>query len=327
MSRAIDLTGGHVYVVTDLHGEREPYLRYRDHFLNLWQKGLADTLILAGDIVHGHREEEEDYSVPILLDIMHIQDQVGPGVVIMLLGNHELSHIYGVTLSKGDQVFTPRFEHALGDDRPQVITFLKSLPFLVRTPAGVMITHAGASTVTAAPEVSDWLLRLDHDDLLSVAEALLKRKDIIDLLAEYGTFGSSADYDRMARFYLAVTGPQDPRYLDLLRGYLLSHLEPEWTRLWEFFFTQCELEVGEGKYAHILERFLEVYSAPDRRQRVLVTGHKPVRGGYAIIAERQLRLASWAHARPNHAGHYLYFDASKPVTTAAELAKQAFPMP
>lgn len=324
MDRVVDLDYGSAFVVTDLHGAWEPYSRYRDHFLALREQGLADRLIFLGDVIHGYGNEQEDYSLPILWDIMQLQSELGPQTVIMLLGNHELPHIYGVSLSKGDTEFTPRFEHGLGEYRPYVIDFLMSLPFCVRTLGGVMLTHAGAIASVANPLVAQRLLAFSHQSLLDEADKLLNRDDVVNLI------GSTlhidlAEYDRMAHHFLAVSGPDDPRYYDLLRGFIIGNMN-EWQNLWDFFFNQCEVGLTAAFYHTVLDRFLDVYSTPEMQERVLVTGHMAARDGYAVIADRQLRLASWAHAVPRESGCYLLFDVSEPVETATDLLRFVHPI-
>jgi hypothetical protein len=248
---------------------------------------------------------------------MQMQVQLGTDRVLMLIGNHELPHIYGVTLSKGDNVFTPRFEHALGSYRKSVTTFLRSLPFMVRTPAGVMLTHAGASSVTAQPEAADRLLHFSHEALFAEVDRLLDRPDVNALLGAYGQ-QLGHDYSELAWEYLAAT-PDDQRYPDLLRGFLASNLEPEWNELWELLFTQCERQ-HTALYPRILARFLEAYSPPDMAQRMMVTGHIPVTGCFEIVADQQFRLASWAHATPASDGAALVFDSAQPVSATSDLA-------
>lgn len=324
MDRVIDLDYGSAFVVTDLHGAWEPYIRYRDHFLTLREQGLADRLIFLGDIIHGYGAEEEDYSLAILWDIMQLQSELGSDVVIMLLGNHELPHIYGVSLSKGDIEFTSRFEHGLGEYRPYVLDFLMALPFCVRTLGGVMLTHAGAISGVATPQVARWLLNFSHQTLLDEADKLLNREDVVDLIGSTLHI-NLAEYDQMARHYLAVSGPDDPRYYDLLRGFVIGSLT-EWQNLWDFFFSQCEVGLSGGLYRKVLDRYLEVYSTPEMQERVLVTGHMMARDGHAVIAERQLRLASWAHAVPKEAGCYLLFNVEEPFDTAADLLPHVHPI-
>ncbi len=325
MNRAVDLEEGVAFVVADLHGAWEPYVHYRDKFLSLREQGAADVLVFLGDIIHGYGPPEEDHSLPMLWDIMQLQRDLGPQTVIMLLGNHELPHIYGVTLSKGDLVFTPRFEHALGQHRPYVIDFLKSLPFVIRTSGGVMLTHAGAAPGVATPDIAERLLSFSHDDLLQEVDRLLKRDDVLDLLEAYLKVDLE-QYDRLARHYLAVTGPGDPRYYDLLRGFIVSNLV-EWIPLWDFFFTQCEAGMSLSMYRQTLERFLTVYASPEVPQRVLVAGHMNARDGREVVADLQLRLASWAHAVPEESGCYLLFDVTQPVETAADLLPFAHRLP
>lgn len=326
MSQAVDLHSGRIYVVTDLHGEWMPYARYRDHFLELYDSGEADVLLFLGDIIHGYGPPEDDYSLPMLWDIMQLQEQHGSDRVIMLMGNHELPHIYGVTLAKGEQTFTPRFEHSLGEYRQAVIDFLRSLPFLVRTDAGVMLTHAGAAESTAVPDAARHILNFSHEALLSEVDDLLTREDVFGLVER--TLGmSEAEYTRLAWQKLAITGPHDPRFHDLLRGFIAGNLEPEWSLLWDFFFTQCERNTSPFPYEMVVERFLRSYSAPDIPQHILVTGHMPVRNGREVIAGKQLRIGSWAHAQPKSSGCALLFDAAQPVSSADELLACVFPMP
>ena len=50
-----------------------------------------------------------------------------------------------------------------------------------------------------------------------------------------------------------------------------------------------------------------------------MTGHIPCRGGYTLVAGRQLRLASAAHAHPRGLGRCLLFDVERPVRDVEEL--------
>lgn len=325
MNRAVDLTQGIAYVVTDLHGEWSPYVCYRDHFLDLHQQGKANILLFLGDVIHGYGPEEADYSLAIVLDIMQLQAELGPQSVIMLLGNHELPHIYSITLAKGDISLTPRFEHRLGNHRSEVIEFLKGLPFVARTAGGTMLMHSGATESAATPESAQFLLSFSHQALLDEVTALLTRHDTASVLQTYLRIDAQ-EYDRLARHYLAVSGPDDPRYLDLLRGLIITHLN-EWPLVWDFFFNRCEMQLTPTAYRAILTRFLEVFSTPQMPQRVLVTGHIPVQGGFEIVMEQHLRIASWAHATPKEAGCYLLFDVARPVERAADLLPFVYRIP
>lgn len=326
MNRAVDFTQGFVYVVSDLHGEWDPYQRYRDHFLTLYEEGRAHHLVFLGDLIHGYGPAEEDFSIEILLDLIELQDQYGADVITVLLGNHELAHIYSMPLSKGGIEFVPRFEHKLGEHREAIITFLRSLPFVVRTAAGVMLTHAGASTRTAVPETAAWLLNLSHQAIFDEVDKLLERNEVQDLLLAFGQV-TDEQYTELAREQLAVEGPGDERHDDLLRGFLATNLDPEWPILWEMFFTQAEHEYRVGPYRHIVEQFLHAFSPIEMPQHVLVSGHIGIKGGYEIVTNNQLRIASWAHAHPQSEAAYLFFDAAEPVETARDLENDIYMIP
>lgn len=326
MNRAVDFLHGFVYVVSDLHGEWEPYARYRDHFLTLLNEGMAHHLVVLGDMIHSYGLPEDDYSVDILLDLMQLRDEYGPETIVPLLGNHELMHIYATPYSKGEASFLPRFEHMLGEYREPVMRFLHELPFVVRTAAGVMLSHAGASTMTATPQAAEWLLGLSHQSVLREVDQLLSRSDVIELLQAYGQI-TDREYEDLAREQLAISGPDDPRYYDLLRGFIATNLEPEWDLLEEFFFTQAERRFGPATYTRLVEQFLDAFSPPGMPQRVLIAGHIAVSGGYDILGERQIRIASWAHAHPQLEASYLIFDAGEPVDTAVELEPNIYPIP
>jgi hypothetical protein len=321
--RAVDLRAGAVFVVSDLHGDWAAYAAYRDLFLSLLERGRADTFVLLGDMIHSYGPPDTDASLYIVLDVMRLRRELGPSRLIALLGNHEMPHIYGIPLSKGDFLFSPRFEAALAwsGQRQAVIEFFKSLPFMVRTAGGVLLVHAGASADAATPRSAEWLLDFDHDALLERAEQRLQEEGMNSLLANYGVSG--ADYERLAHAYL-YAGPQDPHYADLLRGFIVSK-QPEFSSLWDLLFTQCEYGLVDSVYRNVTASFLEAYSPLNSPMHVLVSGHIGVRGGYQIVNQRHLRLASWAHAYPPQAGCYLLFDAAAPVRDATGLAASVHP--
>src|SRR6476619_3190252 len=136
--RVVDLDTGTAMVVTDLHGAWDVYRRLRDIFLSELEKGAVSHLVLCGDLIHSESTEEYDASLDIVLDVMHLQTELGKNKITMLLGNHELPHIYGLTLAKGAVEYTPRFEASLtrrdqrykaDPKRKDVIDFLATLPF------------------------------------------------------------------------------------------------------------------------------------------------------------------------------------------------------
>ncbi|MDQ7035412.1 MAG: metallophosphoesterase [Anaerolineae bacterium] len=143
-ARVLDFDSGVAMIVTDLHGEGHAYDQIKSTFLELRREGKADRLILCGDLIHGYRESYNDDSLRMMLDVMRMQKDFGSDTVTMLMGNHEMPHVYNITLEKGHHEFTARFEESLSQSgkRDEVLAFLKHLPIYARTKAGVLISHA-----------------------------------------------------------------------------------------------------------------------------------------------------------------------------------------
>jgi hypothetical protein len=326
--RVVDLDTGTAMVVTDLHGAWDVYRRLRDLFLTELAKGAVNHLVLCGDLIHSESLDEYDASLDVLLDVMGLQAELGKNKVTMLLGNHELPHIYGLTLAKGAVEYTPRFEASLTrldqrykapQKRKDVVDFLASLPFFVRTKAGVLLTHAGASTDVSSAKLAERLFCINHLDLIGIADRELKKFDIASLQRGYSHF-TGVSYEEQAKRYLAVTGADDPRYNDLLRVLFLSGQNTDFDLMWNTLFSQNELDVGETAYHRTIKNFLQYFSeASPHEQRVLVAGHIGVKDGYAEIGKQQLRIASYSHAFPKRSARYLLLNCETPVKAAADL--------
>lgn len=324
--RFLDLTSGTAMIVSDLHGDRDAFDRILGRFDTLRTHGDAQRLILLGDIIHGYGPPDRDHSLGMILDVIRLRDEWGPDTLVMLLGNHEMPHIYGITLAKGDYEFTPRFEHSLGEHRERVIEFLEGLPFYIRTAAGVMLSHAGPAMESI--QQVDELRTFDHNVLLDEADLILgQADDPDDLYSQFRTI-YGVPYDEMAYRYLAIEGPQSPRYPHLLRGFMIARQSQRFQALWNALFTQNEYGLTEQSYLKLCLTFLEAFSAgAPAPQHVMVSGHIATpRGGHHILNTTHLRLASAAHARPRDAGEYLLLDCAKPVQTAQDLLDHLHPV-
>lgn len=332
--RVIDIDDGIAMVVTDLHGAWDVYRRLRDLFLEKYRRGEIQRLILCGDLIHGEGSEDRDSSLEMLLDVMSLQAELGSDTIIMLLGNHELPHIYGLSLAKGAIQYTPRFEasltrldqyHSSLYRRKNVVDFLASLPFFVRTRAGVMLTHAGASTSIASVALFDRLMRINHYDIIAGADKELNNYDIESLRRGYAHF-TGISYDEQARRFLAVSGPEDPRYNDLLRVLFLSGQNTDFDLLWSTLFSQNELE-SNSNYIMTIKNFLTYVSKTSPfEQRMLVAGHIGVKDGFGQVGPQQLRLASYMHAQPKSSGRYLMLDCATEINTAQDLYRHIEPV-
>jgi hypothetical protein len=278
--------------------------------------------VLCGDLIHATTADQQDDSLAMLRDVMRLQQELGPEHIVMLLGNHELPHIYSIPLAKGDMLFTPPFEKALaalGDERQSVIEFLAGLPFYAYTQGGVVISHGGAAPEMTNEQAFVHLLMSDHLQLLEIVDERLREIGYDVARASYERI-TKTSYKREVRDLLGVTSAADPRYNDLLRGTLATTNNYEFDLIWDALFTRNEQDMGLSAYNDVVDRFLQVFSqAVGIDAQVLVAGHIVTPGGYGLVGERQLRLSTFAHARPNPSGLFLLLDAAQPVRIAADL--------
>lgn len=320
-TRVIDRDAGLAMVVTDLHGDWDAYERYRDRFLQHQARGEAEVLLVLGDMIHRSGPAETDASLEIVLDLMRLQAEQ-PDNVICLLGNHELPHIYSIMLQKGSELYTPRFEAALGAHRDAVIDWFMGLPFYIRTKAGVTLCHAGASSATGEKAGLQQLWHFSHQRIWDEAKAKITPEERPSMMRTMREMYNKT-YNEMARTYFAVSGIKDPRYDNFLIGTVASSANPKFELLWSAMFTRNELEYGDYGYNVILNTMLQALSLDYHQQVALVTGHIDCRGGYTLINKQQLRLASAKHAQPREAGLYLLFDmADEEIETAVDLSKK-----
>jgi hypothetical protein len=320
--RLWSLEAGRVMIVTDLHGDWDAYRRYRDRFLFLQTQGLADCLLLIGDLIHAD-DPHSDQSIEIVLDVIALRKTFGDAV-IYLCGNHELPHIYGMSLARGEHAYTPDFEKTLTEAnvRDQILPLFESLPFYIRTRAGVSITHAGAPSIIGEPAVAHKLFEWDHRAILEWANNVMAGEDIDHLRRGFVQRNNNVPYHLLADYFLAVSDKSDPRYNDLLRGYIAGNHPDFFTILWPALFTRNELEYGLSDYRIFLDTLLQALSHNYTPQHILVAGHMAVKHGYQIIAEQHLRLASATHSHPKEDGLYLVFDAARPVKHINELTRR-----
>ncbi|MCA9918131.1 MAG: metallophosphoesterase [Anaerolineales bacterium] len=315
-ARVVDLADGQAMVVTDLHGDWDAYERYRDTFFQLRALGQADILILNGDLIHASAPPSEDKSIEIVLDVIRLKEELGDSL-ICVLGNHELAHIYGITLQKGDELFTPRFEFAMGAHRQKIVRFFDSLPFYIRTSGGVSICHAGASTALGETNGVERLFNLSHQEILERTRAQITPEERPQLIRAMRRMHGRT-YNEMARTWFGVSGLDDPRYDDFLVG-TLAMSDEDFELLWPALFTRNEKEYGNSSYLVLLKTLLQALSRGYAAQSVLVTGHIDTKGGYKVVNQQQLRVASAKHALPRETGTYLLFNIRERFETAESL--------
>ena len=142
--------GGKATVVTDLHGR----LRVLKKIMEKSQliKGLSrDTyFICTGDFIHAFGER--DYSIELIEQLIFLKERF-PSRVIILLGNHEWSHIVNAPVYKGSENQYENFLKLLNESfglkadmkLREYITFFKSLPIAVKI-GRIFISHAAPDT-------------------------------------------------------------------------------------------------------------------------------------------------------------------------------------
>ncbi len=310
-------------VVTDLHGDRDAFARHVGRFLQLRSRNRVQRLLFLGDLIHSDGPEDQDASLQIVTDIMRMRASLGSDAVTVLLGDHELPHLYGMIMRRGSFEYTPRFERALtaSGRRAEILAFFEQMPFYARSAAGLAFTHAGPEG-TAIAQFAE-LRRYDHAAIRSEFSHALSLDPRPERLRKLYAETMGMDYEVLARYYLAVENAKDPRYDDLLRAFMISEHSREFETLWGALVTRCEREVSMPLYTRLVEKLLETLSqgAP-APQRFLVTGHLPIEGSHSLVTSRHLRLASAAHAQPREAGQYLLFDAAQPIESLESLIEQ-----
>jgi hypothetical protein len=318
--RLWSIEAGVAIVVTDLHGDWDAYLRYRDRFVDLHASGQVDYLIFTGDLIHGY-ETLPDRSLDIVFDVISLRAEYGQAIVY-LCGNHEMPHLYNISLAKGNLEFTPAFEAALvqSQRRAEVIALFDSLPFYVRTRAGVTLAHAGAAPPMVDSKHTRQLFSWSHQQLLMWADEVMAQEDLEALRRGYAKL-SQANYDELVNYYLSISDRNHPRYNDLLRGFLASTHPTFGNLLWPALFTRCEHEYGRADYDIFLAAMLQELSVDFYPQQLLVAGHITIKGGHQLSARQHFRLASAHHATPREAGQYLLFDTARSVSGIKDLSR------
>ena len=320
--RVLTLTEGNALIVTDLHGDGDAFQRCRDYFLASQARGELDTIIFCGDLIHRESVPAEDDSLPMLLALQAWQAS-DPEHVIYLLGNHELAHLYRIDLRKGDHRYTPRLATAMGDKRADLLAYLATLPFYVRTAAGVAIAHAGASSAMLAADNWQALRWLDHNAVWADLAARYPPAACRRLRDQMSAL-RPVSYDDLVRDAWNVQSPADPFYDDWLLNQLFM-MEPLFDLLWNSFFLKNELDFG-SEYEQMVKAFLSLLSEGFQPQKLLVCGHIVCADGAQRVNSNQLRLASAAHARPRAAGKMLRLRLDRPVSSLSQLESQLIPL-
>jgi len=325
--KVIDLDEGRYMVVADIHGNIHDYCKVIQTYNKKKKLREVDGLIFAGDIVHSYGGD--DGSRQIIDDLINHQMDNN---VHVLLGNHEIAHIYNFTLPTGKNELTHEFETDIKSNREKYVGFLKSLPIYARTKGGVVISHAGASK--KVKNIDD-IINLNHDEIIQENKKEFdsltsEEKENFKELLEKKLYG--LPYDEAFKL-LRGTEPDD----SLLEGEFLyrnrdennefKNVDTEW--LYDIFFNTNEKFFDNGKeketrksssdYMDTLTKFLATMSEDYTPQNLLVSGHMHQKSGIDIFKNKQLRITSSAQVDNDTVKSYLVVDAEKKYSSAMEL--------
>ena len=304
-------------IVTDLHGDLGSYQAYLNRFEVHQARGEADFLVLCGDLIHSSGPAHRDHSLDIILDVIDQQNRLGDRL-IWLLGNHEMPHIYGVSLVRGTNDYTPRFEASLGDHRQVVLDAFKSLPFFLRTKAGWSVAHAGAAHGFSSAQKSEMLFNFSHQTLIDNVRSGYS-SDSLELFQEVYERQGSVPYEEAVRYWLAVEDRNDPRFNDLAYSIIISSREADFELLWDTLMNKNEFQYGAAQYETLLDQMLGQLSNDFWPQQALIAGHITCANGHEIVCGRQLRMASGIHSKPLDSARYLLLDAAEPIESVQDL--------
>lgn len=329
MNRIPNLSAGRVMVTTDMHGDWQNFERLYTLFQHHRDRGEADVWVICGDMVHRADAAWEDASYEILEALIGLQAELGSQVVILLLGNHELPHIYDVMFNRANSplIYNAPLEHSITQHdtagtgrypRARFERLLRDLPFYVTTNAGVTLSHAGAPPFSGSAEWLEIIREFDHDALLRLADDKLRAYDLTKLKR-------NDTYRQQARDFLAVEDVNDARFTNLLRAHILQE-EDLFALLWETFFVAHERDNPPAYQRQVSALLANLSHLAPQPQRVLVAGHVLVNHGMQVISPQKLRIASGAHALPYEQAKYLLFDASQPMKDAKTLAEGLRPV-
>ncbi|MEM7029133.1 MAG: hypothetical protein AAF629_06035 [Chloroflexota bacterium] len=166
------------------------------------------------------------------------------------------------------------------------------------------------------------LFALDHQSIFDRVDRALSAKDL-SRLREQVTGFSAEIYMEQAKELLAITGLDDPRFDDLLRGRVAAN-DYEFLQLQQVLSNRCEREYGPRIYKRYLSQMLKALSSGFDPQRFCVAGHMDVSTGYKAVG-RHIRIASGKHAINPDTACYMIFDAATPIRWRRRLMQHIQP--
>lgn len=294
--KIVDIPVGRLMVVTDMHGNWEDYSQAWKIFHDLHEHGEVDKLIFLGDLVH-NRNPKKDESIRILDDLIRKEANHPDSIVMAILGNHEMVHIYHIELWRGADCYSEPFEREIRDNRSRYIRFLMSMPFAIRTSGGTLLNHSGPSGIIGIRKEESYKVNFEvlrnwkHEKLLAKCRDKAKMPRDFDPLEHF--------HPRMGMAFVRKRKGQF---------------------LWEFLMNKNENRYAQ-QYESIVNQFLQFMAQGTTAPlTVMVNGHLQVPKGIKIVTPRQLRLSSGFGAKSDKHKTFVLVDAEKTYQDAADLA-------
>jgi len=278
-------------ICSDLHGNLRDFEAVCQKYFYLKQQNKCDLLVLAGDLIHGY-PGYQDQSLELLSRARSLKDA---NEAILLMGNHELSHLMHWDLKKGSNCFTSRLEMEM-EPKTRVLWMREFLtwPLAIQTSGGVLINHSGAS-----------------QSLAGMGDA---QTSLVAKLSGYRNFYLDAEFKQWAK-------QKDMSRFDTALGE--SYLKtPEGALLWEVFFNKNEHTWG-SLYPEILNRYLAKV-APGCN--VLVSMHIEEPNGYRVVDSKQLRICSSYGVPKDSDKRLLLLESDKSYQDAPSLTNCLIPL-
>ena len=259
--RILKLDQGKALIVSDLQGNLEDFERCLELFFELYSAKNCDYLIFCGDIIHGYAGYP-DQSLKIINTLINLQ-QTNTNI-ILLMGNHELSHVVHWKLSRGSHSFTDDFEKKILNDRERYWDFFQKLPFAVISEGGLFINHTGPSAALSEIKDEKWDLYWKHHS----------RKDWYQYLNIEESF--------------LITKALKSSWNPIFGENLLK--TPQGKILWEVFMNKNEYQY-KSNYDQLIQGFITTMSVIFP-VNLVISGHIPEENGYRVVHDKHFRLCT-----------------------------------
>lgn len=184
-SKLVTLNGdGYVLVIPDIHGNLYDFNRSVELFREYTKYYKPLYLVYLGDLIHGPTETTDgddrlygykDESIEIIRSLIELKSELGDKL-ILLIGNHEYSHLSGKVTSKFHSNEAEYLESKLGPSEREVFKqFFREFKLAVFAENGIVLCHGSPNILIDSLEkfsVLDFDCRND-DNLNEIIDSFI----------------------------------------------------------------------------------------------------------------------------------------------------------